>query len=340
MSAIGIPVDIQLTGETPDELAGTARSAERAGFARLWAPELQRSATVPLAIASQATDRIELATGVALAFTRSPMVLALEALDLDQLCGGRLVLGLGAGVRRLNMSWHGVDYDPPLGRMRDLLKALGELIAALAEGRDARSAGRHYDIGVVGFRRTAPAPRSRIPLWLAAVLPGMAGVAGESADGLLDHPVTTPEWVGEVLRPALASGAARAGRETPEIAGALICAIDEDRERALQAAALTVGFYATVKTYERLFEMHGFGGRLPGIRRAFLERSPDALVEAVGREMAECFAATGTPGDVRERARAAFGQGYSRLWATAPHHLQSPEDLARWQAGIRRAFGA
>ena len=104
-------------------------------------PELHRSATVPLAVAAAATERIELGTGIALAFTRSPMVLALEALDLDELSGGRFVLGLGAGVRRLNASWHAAAYDPPVRRMRELVAAARELMAALTEGRDARAPG-------------------------------------------------------------------------------------------------------------------------------------------------------------------------------------------------------
>jgi alkanesulfonate monooxygenase SsuD/methylene tetrahydromethanopterin reductase-like flavin-dependent oxidoreductase (luciferase family) len=80
-----IAVDATLQGDSAAEIAAFARAAEDRGFARLWAPELNRSATVPLAIAAAATARIELATGIALAFTRSPLVLALEALDLDEL---------------------------------------------------------------------------------------------------------------------------------------------------------------------------------------------------------------------------------------------------------------
>src|SRR5690606_31782581 len=119
----------------------------------LWAPELHRSATVPLAVAAAATERIELGTGIALAFTRSPMVMALEALDLDELSGGRFVLGLGAGVRRLNARWHAGPYDPPVARMREMVAAVRELVAALAQGRDARSPGAIYDIEVRGLRR-------------------------------------------------------------------------------------------------------------------------------------------------------------------------------------------
>jgi probable F420-dependent oxidoreductase len=336
---IAIPVDAQLLGEDAAELAAFARAAEDAGLARLWAPELHRSSAIPLAVAAAATRRIEIATGIALAFTRSPMVLALEALDLDQLSGGRLVLGLGAGVRRLNTSWHAGPYDPPVTRMREMVAAVRELVDALASGRDARAPGALYDVEVHGLRRALPAPRTVIPVWLAAVLPGMTRLAGEIADGFLDHPVTSPGWLRERLLPALRRGAERAGRETPEVAGALICsASDEDPDGARIAAAGTVGFYATVRTYEEMFAEHGFAARLPAIRRAFMAGEGDRLVEAVGPEMTEAFSAAGTSEQVRARARQYEGIA-DRLWATPPHHLQSPEAVRRSQAGILEALG-
>ncbi|MGD9694527.1 MAG: LLM class flavin-dependent oxidoreductase [Thermoleophilia bacterium] len=337
--ALAIPVDAQLIGEDAAGLADFARRAEAAGIARLWAPELHRSATVPLAVAAAATERIELGTGIALAFTRSPMVLALEAVDLDELSGGRLILGLGAGVRRLNETWHAGPYAPPLRRMREMVAAVRELIAALAQGRDARSAGRLYDVSVRGLRRTAATARPAVPVWLAAVLPGMTRLAGEIADGFLDHPVTSPAWLRERLVPQLRAGAERAGRPPPRIAGALICAAcDDDPAGARRAAAATVGFYATVRTYHELFALHGFADRLPAIRRAFLAGDGEGLVEAVGEEMTDAFAAAGTVEQVRERARAYEGLT-DRLWATPPHHMQPPAEIARWQAGILEAFG-
>ncbi len=338
-SPLAIPVDGQLAGRDPAEIALLAAESERAGLARLWAAELYRSATVPVAVAAAATERIELGTGIALAFTRSPMVLALEALDLDELSGGRFVLGLGAGVRRLNASWHGAAYEPPLRRMRELVAAARELMTALTEGRDARAPGAIYDIEVRGLRRPHTAPRPAPPVWLAAVLPGMTTLAGEVADGFLDHPVTTPAWLGERLVPALDAGAARAGRGRPEIAGALICAAsDDDPAAARRAAAGSVGFYATVRTYEELFAEHGFGGRLGAIRKAFLAGDGDRLAEAVGEDMTDVFAAAGTAADVRERARAYEGLA-DRLWAAPPHHMQDHDDTARWQRGILEAFG-
>jgi probable F420-dependent oxidoreductase len=338
-SPLAIPVDGQLAGRDPAEVALLAAEAERAGLARLWATELQRSATVPLAVAAAATQRIGLGTGIALAFTRSPMVLALEALDLDELSGGRFVLGLGAGVRRLNASWHAAASDRPVRRMREVVAAARELMAALAQGRDARAPGAIYDIEVRGLRRPFDAPRAAPPVWLAAVLPGMTALAGEIADGFLDHPVTSPAWLRERLVPALDAGSARAARDRPEVAGALICAAsDDDPDGARRAAAGTVGFYAVVRTYRDLFAEHGFEGRLDAIRRAHMDGDGARLADAVGDDMTDAFAAAGTVAQVRERARGYEGLA-DRLWACPPHHLQGHDDTARWQRGILEAFG-
>ncbi len=335
---LAIPVDAELAAEGPQELRAFARAAEAAGIARLWAPELYRSSTIPLALAAEATERIELGTGVALAFTRSPFTLALEALDLDELSGGRLILGLGAGARRLNERWHAAAYDPPVRRMRETVAAVRELIAALPDGRRARSEGRFVDVEVVGYRRPHPVPRAAIPVWLAAMLPGMTRLAGSVADGMLGHPVVPPSWTAETLLPALREGAARAGRPAPPLAGGLIVACDDaDPSGARRAAACTVGFYATVRTYEPIFAAAGFDARLPAIREAFMTREADRLAEAVGEEMTDAFAAAGSAQEVRRRARDWEGVA-QRLWATPPHHLQEGA-LGRWQAGILTAFG-
>ncbi len=334
-----MPLDLELAGGSTAEIAELAQRADAAGFDRLWAPELYRSSTVPLALAGTVTKRIELATGIALAFTRSPFVLALEALDLDAISEGRTVIGLGAGVRRLNQDWHAVpEYDPPVARMRETIAAVREVVSSLADGRDAASPGDHVSIRVVGYRRPFAAQRRSIPIWLAAVLPRMAALAGEVADGFLDHPATSRRWLDDVLRPAIARGAERAGRELPPIAGAIIVARDDqDPEGAREAAALSIGFYATVRTYERMFTEHGFGDRLQAIRRAFLRGESAELADVVGRDMVDAFAAAGTREDVRAAVARYHGHA-DRMWLVAPHHRQDQRAMRHWQEGIIDAF--
>src|SRR5262249_31355501 len=155
---------------------------------------------------------------------------------------------------------------------------------------------------------------------LAAAVPAVAGLGG-----------APPR--------AARRGAGGGGRTPPRVAGALICAAWAEAPRgAGRAAACTVGFYATVRTYEPLFAGHGFGARLTGVRRAFLRGDAEALAEAVGEDMLDTFAAAGTPAEGRARA-ARYAGVVGRLWATPPPPRQQPADTARWQRGILEALG-
>src|SRR5690606_19120882 len=111
-------------GETLEELAAAARAAEEAGAEVVWVPELHRSATVSAAAPAGAAATARVGTAIALAFARSPMVTALEALDLDELSGGRFVLGLGSGVKRLNEDWHNARWGKPVGHLRETVRYL------------------------------------------------------------------------------------------------------------------------------------------------------------------------------------------------------------------------
>ena len=336
---LAIPVNAQLTGADPAGLAAFARAAEAAGFGRLWAPELHRSSTIPLAVAAAATDRIGIATGIALAFTRSPMVLALEALDLDELSGGRMTIGLGAGVRRLNADWHAAPYDPPLRRMRETVAAVRELTAALAGGRDARAEGGLVGVDVRGLRRPHVAPRAAIPVWLAAVLPGMTRLTGAS------------RTASSTIRSRAPSGCATA------------CCRVARRGRARRPAGARGRGRAHLRRRRRRPRRRPAGGgrhrRLlrdgPHLRRdvlrARLRPAPARDPHGVRRRRRRADDRRRRPrhdrglrgrGDPRRRGRPGAGPRgpRDRLWATPPHHLQDDGDVRRWQAGILEAFGA
>src|ERR671935_2077381 len=139
----------------PAELAEAARLAEEAGFESVWATEFyDRSATVALAAMAQATDGIQLGSAIAYAFGRTPLVLAAEARDLDELSDGRLTLGLGTGTRRMQQDWHGLDGDHPASRMEELIPLLRRL-GRLHEG-PLEHEGRFYRLRVQPTAPVAP----------------------------------------------------------------------------------------------------------------------------------------------------------------------------------------
>src|SRR5919198_6746714 len=148
-------IGLVLSGGGVHDLAAAASLAEGAGFESVWATEFyDRSATVGLAAMAQAARMIELGSAIAYAFGRTPLVLAAEARDLDELSGGRLILGLGTGTRRMQQDWHGLDGEHPAGRMEELIPLLRSLLR-LHEGPIDHE-GRFYRLRVTPTATVSP----------------------------------------------------------------------------------------------------------------------------------------------------------------------------------------
>lgn len=314
MSASGISLVTSTGG--PAELAEAARLAEEAGFASVWATEFyDRSATVALAAMALTTSKIELGSAIAYAFGRTPLVLAAEARDLDELSGGRVTLGLGTGTRRMQQDWHGLDGEHPAGRMEELVPLLRRLWR-LHEGSIEHD-GRFYRLHVKPTAPPRPPLRTDTPIYMAGVNARMIESAGAVADGLVGHPLFTPEYVREVVRPALARGAERARRgEQPPIAGYLTCSVGSDRDIARQDAAAIIAFNSTVKTYRATHAVSGFEREAEAIRAAWSAGDFAGMVAAVSDEMIDSIALAGTPEEVRARFTDRWDGVYERtlLW--------------------------
>src|SRR4051794_41197991 len=183
----------------PDTVAA-ARAAEDAGLESVWTTEFpDRSATVSLAAVAQATDRVTVGSAIAYAFGRTPLVLAAEARDLDDLSGGRLILGLGTGTKRMQRDWHGLDGEHPAPRMEELIPLLRRLLR-LDEG-PVEHEGRFYRTVV---HPTAPVPpplRTELPFYMAGVNARMVEAAGAVADGPRRPPPLTPPDTRGGVRP-------------------------------------------------------------------------------------------------------------------------------------------
>jgi probable F420-dependent oxidoreductase len=335
----GYGLTVFAAGRGPERFrraAEIARSAERAGFSAVWVSELyNRSATVPMAALAAATERILIGSNIAYGAARSPMVLAAEARDLDELSGGRIVLGLGNGTPGMMQNWMGVDGSAPAARMEELVAALRTLWR-LHEGPVAHE-GRFYSFAITPTIPTAPPVRDPLPIWTAGVNPRMVRVAGRVADGLVGHPMMTAAYVEEVLRPELARGAAEVGRETvPGVSGTRICAVDEDEEAARGRAAFAIAQYAAARVYDRLFALHGWSRAQERIRSAAKARDLAAMAAAVTDEMVDAMAIACRPADL-PRLAAHHAEPFDHLNLTAPPWGLEPEDI---EAATRRLVAA
>ena len=332
-------ISIAALGGTAAELAAQAREAEDAGIDCVWAPELFRSSVTQAAWIAAATERIGVGTGIAWAFTRSPFILAVSALDLDEMSGGRFRLGLGAGVKRLNETWHGVEYGRPAPHLRETLEAVRLIMQKAGTGEPIRYEGTYHDIDIKGWVRPHPPARERVPIYTAAVREGMARMAGDVADGLIGHPMCSLRWLDEVIVANVEAGLGRSGRKRADfdLVPTVCCAIDDHEEAAYEAARRTICFYATVRTYMPLWEMHGFGDAAAAVGEAFRRGDFAAMPEAIPDEMVDAYCAAGP----LEKVRARVGEVAQRadgVFLTPPTYFIPPERLAEYQRRIVQAF--
>jgi probable F420-dependent oxidoreductase len=281
-------------------IAGQVRAAQRAeaaGFESVWTTEFfNANGLVRLTAVAAATERVKVGTAIAYAFMRTPMLAASGAMDIDELSGGRMILGLGSGTERMNRDWYSMPFDaPPAPRMRD---AIGLIRAAFAarDGGGLHYDGPHYQVSIPAFARPRAA-RPSVPIGVAAVNKGMIRTAAVCADYLIGHPVYTRGYIRDVVLPALAGSAC-------ELLPYVVTAIHTDRDQARAEARGQIAFYYTTRLYHSILAVHGWEAAGAAIAAAFRRGDFRAMSAAVSDDMLDEIAITGTPDEVRQRLRA------------------------------------
>src|SRR5262249_40847103 len=216
---------------------------------------------------------------------------------------GRSRLGLAAGVKRLKGTGHGVEDGRRAPHLRETIEAVRLIMAQASAGEPIRFEGEYYDIDIKGWVRPHAAVRESVPIYTAAVREGMARMAGDVADGMIGHPMCSLRWLDEVVISNLDEGLRRSGRERSkfDFIPTVCCAIDDDQEAAYDAARRTVAFYATVRTYMPLWEMHGFGEQATAVQEAFRAGDFATMADAVSDDMVDTYTAAGPLDKVRGR---------------------------------------
>ncbi|HEU4430517.1 MAG TPA: LLM class flavin-dependent oxidoreductase, partial [Myxococcota bacterium] len=196
-------------------MAAHAQRAERLGFDGLIVPEAVYDAIPAATLALASTTRLRVATGVIVAFARSPMLVAQDAWALAQLSGGRFAIGLGPQVKGNVEGRFGMPWSAPAARMRDYVGALRACFEKFQTGKPLAYRSDSYSLTrLQPFFKPDPLPpeHARIEVWLGAIGPLMTRVAGEVADCVIAHPTnSSPGYLRDALRPKLADGAAAAG---------------------------------------------------------------------------------------------------------------------------------
>jgi probable F420-dependent oxidoreductase len=324
-----------------DGAAEAAATAEDLGFDGLWAPEIANDPFLPLLLAAGATERIQIGTAIAVAFPRSPIHLAHTALDLHSYSRGRFILGLGSQVRAHVERRYSAAYEHPAARMREQVMAIKAIWASWQDGVPLDFRGEFFTHTLMTpFFSPSPSEFGTPPIFIAAVGPLMTEVAGEVADGVFVHGLTSPEYLREVTVPSLERGLAKAGRTRADIEVCrplfLVTGVDdEERARVDLWVRDKLAFYASTPTYRPVLALHGWEDlqtELAGLAKAGRWAEMPALIDD---EMLDAFAIVGDLPDIATLVKDRYGALADRVSFTAPFS-EHPEEWGAVLAGLQR----
>ena len=324
-------------------LAGAGAEAvrlERLGIDALWSAETRHDPFFPLLQAALATERIKVGTNVAVAFARTPFSMAHSAWDLQAASRGRLLLGLGTQVRPHVERRFSAEFDHPAARVVDYIDCMHAVWRTFRTGTRPAHEGRFYRFTLINdFFNPGPIDHPDIPVYLAGVNPRMAAAAGEAADGFSVHPMHSPEYLREVIRPAIAEGARKRGRPVRDftlVAGCFVVrgATESERRRSERTVRRQVAFYASTPGYRAFLDFHGETGvakRLSALmREGRLGEMPDLVSDA----LLSAVAVSEADGDLGRSLRERYAGGLVQRVALYDG-IPPDADEVRWRALAR-----
>jgi probable F420-dependent oxidoreductase len=342
-----VHLDLMTGGLPLRDMQRLARDAADSGHRGLVITEAGRTAYLSCAAAALAAD-IDILTGVAVAFPRSPMVTAATAWELADASGGRFRLGLGTQVRAHIERRYDAPFDPPGPRMRDYVGAVRAAFAAFRGETKLDFHSEHYDLTLLPTM-WSPGPISvpDPPIDLAAVNPWMLRLAGGAADGLHVHPLNTVPYLDEIVRPELVEGARRAGRSLDDfevIVPAFMAVGDSDDERApwREMARVQVGFYGSTPNYGFIFEQIGFPGTTESLRERQKAGDLAGMSAVITDDILDHFLTEGTWSTIGDAVAARYGGRATRVvdyfgtmaWNRDPAHLERWSPVAADLASV------
>jgi probable F420-dependent oxidoreductase len=306
-----IKIDTTLAMGPLSKVGHVARRAEEMGFSGIFTAEALQTPFLPLAVAAVETSKIELGTGIAVAFPRSPMVLAMTAWDLHKATKGRFNLGLGTQIKKHNERRFSVPFNPPGPRMRDMLLAIRHIWDTFDHKHPLDYHGEFYTHDYMQpFFNPGPTGHGQPKLFIAAVGPYMCRLAGEVCDGIHIHPFHTRRYVEEVIMPRVQEGIERGGRDpkTFEFATStfVLAGSPEQQEGIAHIARSQIAFYGSTPAYSAVFELHGWHDLQPQLAKLVREGKHAEMPKLISDEVLAEFSIRGSYDEVADLMRAKY----------------------------------
>jgi probable F420-dependent oxidoreductase len=329
-------IDTGLGGDDLGAIGQRARELEDLGYDGIHTAETNHDPFLPLAVAAEHTERVQLGTGIAVAFARSPMTTANTAWDLNLYSGGRMMLGLGSQIqphitKRFSMPW-----SHPAARMREFVSAMRAIWSSWQDGTKLDFRGEFYSHTLMTpFFNPGPNPYGAPKVYLAAVGEKMTEVAGEVCDGILIHGFTTERYVREVTIPAVERGLAKAGRARGdfEVSGPLFVVTgttDEEIEAAKTGTRQQIAFYGSTPAYRGVLDLHGWGDLQGELNTLSKQGKWVEMGGLIDDDILDAFAVVAEPEGVAAELKRRYAGIVDRLSFYAPYK----SDPDRWAAVV------
>ena len=326
-------------GFDPSAMAAQAIKAEESGYDGVWSAETNHDPFLPIAVGAAATEKLEFGTGIAVAFARNPMTLAVLANDLQLLSKGRFMLGMGSQIKPHITKRFSMPWSHPAPRMRELILAIRAIWKTWETGEPLAFRGEFYTHTLMTpFFNPGPNPYGNPKILLAAVGELMTEVAGEVGDGFLVHGFSTERYLREVSLPALERGAAKAGKTRTDLTvsypGFVVTGPD-DKSMAAAAKGVReqIAFYGSTPAYRPVLELHGWGDLQPELNTLSKRGEWEQMGELINDDILNTFAVVAPLDQVATEVRKRFEDVIDRFSFYAPYKV----DPEMWK-GVLAGF--
>ncbi|MEZ4519746.1 MAG: TIGR03617 family F420-dependent LLM class oxidoreductase [Chloroflexota bacterium] len=311
--------DISSLQPKAEDMPALATAVESLGFDGFWVAETNSDPFLNLALAAEHSRRMILGTAIAVAFPRSPAILAQTAWDLQRLSGGRFILGLGPQVKAHNVLRFGVRWEKPIKKMRETIEAIHAFWRCWQTGEPLDYVGEFFKLALMTpFFNPGPLDVPEPPIYIAAVNEQMLRLAGSHCEGVHIHALHTVKYLDEIALPALAEGMARSGRTRDRftINTAVFVIPTDDPEEAQVAEAHVrqqLSFYMSTPAYRTVLALHGWEDTSAELGRMAMGKEWEAMANLITNDMLDTFAVRGSWAELPHLIKARYGDRLDRV---------------------------
>jgi probable F420-dependent oxidoreductase len=312
-----IKIDCSMITRDPAEATKASKELERLGYDGAYTFEGPHEPFLPLAAAALATEKLELSTSIAVAFSRNPMTLANLGYDLQLMSKGRFTLGLGSQIKPHIEKRYSMPWSSPAKRMKEMVNAIKAIWECWHEGKDLDFRGKFYQHTLMTpVFNPGENPFGLPKIYVAGVGPLMTQAAAESGDGFLVHPFHTSKFLENITLPSVKKGLETLPPKEFDISVGVMVATgtsDEEIVKARNACKAQIGFYGSTPAYKVVLEQHGWEDIQPELNSLTKKGLWQEIPNLISDEILENIAVTGTPYEVSEKISERYGKIASRI---------------------------